>query len=466
MVVLMPGRNLVVISNRGPVSWSEGDDGELVARRGGGGLVSGLLPLIEGTDATWVACAMTDADRRAAEQGLVAGGLRSVMVTPPPEQYAMAYDVVSNATLWFLHHGLFDLTRRPVFGARWREAWQAYRAFNQAFAAATAEIAPRGATVLVQDYHLCLVPALLSQLRPDLGIGHFSHTPFAAPGEWSVLPDDVAHELLSSMAAARACGFHDQRWADRFGACCEDRGLRPPPSFVAPLGPDAAALAAAAASPAAVAAGELLDQLVAGRRVILRVDRIEPSKNLLRGMLALDELLTRRPKLASEVVMLALAYPSRDGLASYMAYRAELETLVARLNSKWSSGGRRVIELMTSDDYPRSVAALGRYDVLIVNPLRDGLNLVAKEGPLLNGKHGVVVLSRQAGAWPELQRGAIGVNPFDIGATADALEAALEMGDAERARRCTLLEEASGAHTPTTWLEAQVAAVEGRASSE
>lgn len=421
--------------------------------------MSGLAPLVEGTSTLWLAAAMSEADRRAALEVSDAHGFRTRLVAVPTEQYSMAYDVISNATLWFLYHGLFDLTRRPLFGRRWWEAWSAYRQVNQAFAQATAETASQGATVLVQDYHLALVPAMLHELRSDLAIGHFSHTPFPEPGECAILPDEVRAELLGSMAASRACGFHDRRWAARFEACCIEEGLERPQTFVAPLGPDEAALASEASSDASVGAGGTLDELIAGRKVVLRVDRIEPSKNLLRGMLAIDELLERRPELATEIVVVALAYPSRDSLASYMAYRAELETLVDRLNAKWSTSSGRLVELLAQDDYPRSLAALRRYDVLLVNPVRDGLNLVAKEGPLLNDKDGVVVLSRQAGAWPELQKGALGVNPFDITNTAGALEAALEMPGPERRRRSEALRSAARTHNPRTWLDAQLRAV-------
>ncbi|MGH9102302.1 MAG: alpha,alpha-trehalose-phosphate synthase (UDP-forming) [Acidimicrobiales bacterium] len=453
----MPG--LVLVSNRGPLSWSRAGDGSLVARRGGGGLVSGLVPLVQGTETIWIAAAMTEADREAAGQGRVeAEGLRAELLDIDPATYRMAYDVVSNATLWFLYHGLFDLGRRPLFDRHWRTAWDAYRRVNDSFAQATADLAPPGATVLVQDYHLALVADRLAERRPDLRTVHFSHTPFPEPSGLSVLPDDVSGELLAGMTAHGACGFHGRRWADAFSACCAERLGLSPVTFVAPLGPDAQDLERVAAEEATQEAARSLERQVGERRMILRVDRIEPSKNILRGLLAYDALLKGHPELVGEVVLVALVYPSRERLAEYQAYRAEVETLAADLNRVWSRGDRRAVLLETEDDFPRSVAALGRYDVLLVNPVRDGLNLVAKEGPLLNRRNGVLALSREAGSWEELSEAALEVNPFDVEGTACQLARALSMAGGERAERAATLARLARRRHPRVWLDDQLAA--------
>ena len=210
-----------------------------MARRGSGGLVSGLAPLVAGTDTVWLAAAMTDGDRRVAGGSVLeAEGFRVRLLDLDPDDFAMAYDVVCNATLWFVHHGLFDLARRPRFDHRFSEAWEAYRSVNVAFADAVVESAPTGAVVLVQDYHLSLLGPMLADRRPDLRIVHFSHTPFAGPDLMRVLPDRVAHELLEGLAAHHACGFHSARWADAFTDSCEQIIGRSPTTFVAPLATD------------------------------------------------------------------------------------------------------------------------------------------------------------------------------------------------------------------------------------
>ena len=450
---------LVIASNRGPLSYGYDDGGTLVARQGAGGLVSSLGPLVEGSGATWVAAAMSDADRAAAAAGLThAEGFRHRLVDIDPAVYRPAYDVIANATLWFLNHRLFDLSRSPRIDTAWRHAWDCYRQVNTRFAEAIMEDAPMGATVLIQDYHLALVGSSLVKERPDLRTVHFTHTPFMDPIDLRVLPDEMAAELMEGMASFRACGFHTRNWADAFGRCALASSGKAPRTFVAPLAPDAANLAAVAASAACVQAGSDLEDLVEDRRVILRVDRIELSKNLLRGFLAFDELLSEAPRWRERVVFVAFVYPSREGLDTYIAYRSEVVALVERINERWATAGWTPIVLDMRDDYPRSVAALQRYDVLLVNPVRDGLNLVAKEGPLVNERNGVLVLSREAGAWEELGGYALGINPFDVSGTAGALAEALSMDAAAQTTQARELRRISALRSPKDWLDDQLAA--------
>ena len=390
-------------------------------------------------------------------------GLRVVTVEPERELYRMAYDVVSNATLWFCHHHLWDLPRRPRPDRRWREAWDAYRTVNAQFADAVAEVAPDGGRVLVQDYHLALVGEVLRTKRPDLRTLHFSHTPFADPSMLRVLPSSAAGELLAAMAAFGACGFHTARWEGAFRAAFSDAALaaaagtfEPPPTFVAGLGPDPAALADEAASDAVAAARARLAEQTAGRKLVVRVDRIELSKNIVRGLWAFDELLATSPRWRGRAVLLALAYPSREGLADYLAYRTEVEHAAARLNDTWGTADWEPVVLSVADDRARSMAALSLYDVLLVNPVRDGMNLVAKEGPLVNARDGVLVLSREAGAFEELGDLALGVNPFDVTETAEALDHALSMEPEDRAAHARALRDRVRGRTAADWLERQL----------
>ena len=457
----MGGADLVIVSNRGPLSFSLDDGEQLVARRGAGGLVSSLSPLVAGTDTIWIAAAMGEHDRAAAERGLMEiEGFRLQSLALDPDRYRMAYDVVSNATLWFLHHGLFDLARRPRLDRRWLDAWTAYQQVNTAFADAVVETAPEGATVLVQDYHLALVGAGLARRRPDLRAVHFTHTPFSDPSGIRILPSTVAEELLGGMAAHVSCGFHAPRWAQAFEACCAEVLGSVPPTFVAPLGPDAEDLGRVVSSEESDRWGGWLTSLLGDRQMVLRVDRVELSKNVLRGFLAFDELLAAHPDLRERVTFVALVYASRQGLPEYLAYRTEVEHLANQVNHRWATPGWTPIVLDITDNYPRSVAALRRYDVLLVNPLRDGLNLVAKEGPIVNTNDGLLALSREAGAWAELSEAALEVNPFDVAGTADVLATALTMSSAERAERSAAIREVAGRRSPRDWLDDQLAAAE------
>lgn len=456
-------RPVVIASNRGPVGYHEAPDGSLVARRGGGGLVSGLAPLLDEGRATWIAAALSDADRRAARERRPADdGLPMELLDLDEEDHRLAYDVISNETLWFVHHGLFDLTREPAFDDDWWDAWAAYRRVNERFATAVCEHSPKDAAVLVQDYHLTLLAPQVARERPDLSLVHFHHTPFAGPDGLRVLPPRARDEMLSSLAAHHACGFHTAEWAANFTASLEQWPVGDLPEgkgaavFASTLSTDPHDLEETADSSACDAQVAALDDLVGDRRVVVRVDRMELSKNIVRGFSAFDLLLARRPDLRGEVVFVARCYPSRGGVAAYARYRDEVEREAARVNERWGAGGWQPIVLETDDDFPSSVAALRRYDVLLVNPVRDGLNLVAKEGPLVNERDGQLVLSTQAGAFSELRDAVDAVSPFDLSDTADALAAALDRPAAERAERARRLRDLVAARTPADWLADQL----------
>ena len=452
----------VLVSNRGPLAFHF--DGERpVPAAVGGGLAGSLQPMMVGTGASWVACALSDADRVAARSGMMSDrGLRIELIDPDPALYNMAYNVVSNATLWFCHHHLFDSARRPRTDHRWMEAWDAYRELNQQFALRVAKVAPEGGRVLVQDYHLALVGSELARLRPDLRTAHFTHTPFADPSVLRMLPTAVGTELLAGMAGFGACGFHTERWAAAYRACQAElgQGGEPGPTFVSALSSDPERLQASADDPAVAAARARIEEKIGGtdRQVIVRVDRMELSKNLLRGFWAYEDLLEHQPHRRERVVFVALAYPTRQGLPEYLAYQNEVETTVARINQQWGTPGWAPIVLEVEDDYQRSLAALTRYDVLLVNPVRDGLNLVAKEGPLINTHHGVLALSREAGAFEELRSAALDVNPFEVSGTAAVLARALDMEPDERASRAAALRALIGSRRPTDWLDDQLRA--------
>ena len=458
-------RPVVIVSNRGPLSYSW-VDGELVGRRGAGGLVSGLAPLVEDGRATWIAATLSDGDRAAAAAGpTAADGLAVQMLAVDPEDHRLAYDAISNETLWFLHHGLFDLTRSPSFRDSWWLAWEAYRRVNAAYAAEVCSTAPEGAAVLVQDYHLTLLAPIVADARPDLSLVHFHHTPFAGPDNMRVLPAAARQELLSSLAAHHACGFHTVDWATNFTddvarwAAPESRGDRGTAKvFASSLSTDPDDIRATARSAECEQQFRTLDDLVADRRLIVRIDRMELSKNIVRGFQAFDDLLEHRADLRERVIFLACCYPSRESVPAYAQYRAEVEAAAAAVNDRWATDGWTPVMLETDDDYPRSVAALRRYDVLMVNPIRDGLNLVAKEGPLVNERSGQLVLSTEAGAWAELAPGAFGVNPFDLSQTSAMLAAALDLQAPDRTERATALRRLVERRTPADWLADQIAA--------
>jgi len=455
---------VIVVSHRGPATFVRGDDGRFHARRGSGGLAGTLGRLVhDGFDGPvgWVAAAMTDDDRAAAAAGQTSlPDVALELLAIDAREHRLHYDLVSNATLWFLHHGLFDLPRRPRFDDRFREAWDAYVAVNRAFADRVADVAAEGDIVLVQDYHLALVPGQLTARRPDLRVVHFTHTPFCGPNSIRVLPDDVGRAICESMATV-PCGFHTARWARAYEACVETvLGPRHGTvlSFSAPLGPDPADLGEAIDSPEGRAALQELDESLGDRLLLLRSDRIDPSKNIVRGFLAYDRLLERAPEWRERVAFVARLNESRQTLPEYQAYAQEVEQAAAFVNERWARPDWEPVVTDLRDDFPRSVACYARYDALLVNPLKDGLNLVAKEGPMMNRRDGVVCLSPEAGSYDELAPAVLDAHPYDLDQTAGALHTALSMPAGARREQATRLRELAGAHTPATWLQAQISA--------
>ena len=448
---------MIIVSHRGPYRLTLQAEGGFRAEPGAGGVASALAPLVLGTDdITWVAAAMGDDDRAAVREGAaVAQGLDLQLLALDPELHRLHYDIISNATLWFLLHGLFDLPRRPRIDHRFREAWDAYVSVNHVFAERVAESAKPDEIVLVQDYQLTLVPGMVLARRPDLRVVHFTHTPFCGPTSMRVLPDNVARALCDSMSQVR-CGFHTERWARTYEASATATlGSDVPlaPAFSAPLGIDREALDAVASSDAVRTEAAALDELVGDRSLILRSDRIDPSKNIVRGFHAYDTLLHDHPQWRGRVVFVAMLNASRQGLVEYLAYHQEVEEAAARVNERWATRDWQPIVLDTRDNYERSVAGLTRYDVLLINSLSDGLNLVAKEGPAVNQRNGTVCLSREAGAYDELHEAVTPVHPFDLQQTAAALHRALSASSEERAARATALRDVATARTSRDWLD-------------
>ncbi|WP_374774609.1 trehalose-6-phosphate synthase [Streptomyces sp. NBC_01310] len=477
---------VLVAANRGPLSYALSDDGTLSARRGGGGLVSGLsAALAEQPDALWICAALSEADREAVRRGVAEPGVR--MLDIDPTMYDDAYNGIANSVLWFTHHHLYDVPREPVFDAEFRRQWASYVTYNRAFAQALAEEAAQGACVLVQDYHLALVPGQLRELRPDLRIAHFTHTPWASQEFLRMLPDDIRSELMWGMLGADVVGFHTWAWAHTFmgGAHLDDERGIAEPAFPAgtggeryirkspwgpvrhkrtdvavyPLGVDADELRALAHRPEV---DEKLAQLraeVGDLKTIARVDRTELSKNILRGLLAYRELLTVHPEWRGRVVHLASAYPSRQDLAVYREYTESVRELAAEINEEFGTADWQPVLVSVQDDFARSLAVYRMADVALVNPVRDGMNLVAKEIPVVSEAGCVLVLSTGAGAYEELRQDALTVSPYDVTQTAEALHAALSMPVGERAERTKRLAVAATALPPAQWFEAQLSAL-------
>lgn len=451
---------MIVVSHRGPSSFTSDGHGGFTVKRGAGGVVSAFSPILDGdVDGTWIAAAISDDDVAAAHadvvRDLVDADVR--LLALDPELHRLHYDVASNEVLWFLFHDLFGLGRDPTFDRARHDALDAYRAVNDAFADAACEAAADGDVVIVNDYQLALVPAAVRERRSDLRVVHFTHTPFCAPDRFGVLPEAFGCDLLRSLCGGPA-GFHTARWRAEFAACVASwLGDDATDAFVAPLGPDGGALRTDAQAPEVGRELDALDEVVGDRTVVLRVDRIEPSKNLIRGFEAFGALLERAPELHGRVVFVAMLYPSRQSLPLYREYAQDVHAAVGRVNERFATAGWTPVVVDERDFFARTLAGYRRADVVFVNPVRDGLNLVAKEAPLVNERDAALCLSTGAGAYDELAGAAIALHPFDVEQQAGALHAAVTMPADERAARARLLRETAAATTPARWLSALVA---------
>jgi trehalose 6-phosphate synthase len=429
---------LIVVSNRGPVTYGRDAAGARIERRGAGGLVTALRGL---GDVTWIASATTDEDRAVAAEG-------GTLVAHDPEAYRLFYEVVANPMLWFIQHGLWSRSLRPVIDAEFHRAWhEGYEVVNRAFAGRVVACLDDNpsATVFFHDYHLYLAPRYVRDARPNARLAHFVHIPW--PVNWTVLPEPMRTQVHDGLLANDVVGFHTERWARNFRRSCEDvvGDTRDTRVTHHPISIDVDEFDLLAQSDLVRAAE---GRLPSPERLVVRVDRTDPSKNIVRGFIAFGVLLDQHPEWRGRVQMLARLDPSRESIPEYVEYREAIEREVRAVNDRHP--GAVVLEV--ADDFPQSVAAYKRYDVLLVNAVSDGMNLVAKEGPLVNAREGVLILSENAGAHEELGEWAITVNPFDVQGQADALHRALTMDEAERRRRAAGLRDYVREHDVAAWL--------------
>jgi trehalose 6-phosphate synthase len=471
---------LIVVSNRGPAEFERSEDGTRLVRRGGGGLVTALSGLVSHRGALWIASAMTEEDvavsREAAGQPVTVelDGVTYdvVLVESDPLAYDRFYNVIANPILWFIQHYLWDLSNAPDIRIEEMEAWEhGYKVVNADIAAAVVaaiEVIDQP-LVMLHDYHLYTCPALIRAARPDAFLHHFVHIPWSQPDSWRVLPGRMREEICRGLLANDIIGFHTTAYCRNFLHCCTelmelevdwDRQAvqhdgRETWVRAYPLAIDAARLERAAALDE-VARYE--EELLRRRRdhLIIRVDRADLSKNVLRGFTAFDVFLQQHPEFRERVTFIAHLQPSRTDVPEYAEYLERIEALVAVVNHRHGTTDWMPIDLRIYENFPEAVARYKHFDLLIVNSLFDGMNLVAKEAPAVNTRDGVVILSENTGAHEELGDCALSVNPFDIQEQADAIHRALTMSTEERALRASRLREIVHSRDPGVWIDEQL----------
>jgi trehalose 6-phosphate synthase len=477
-------RQLVLLSHRGPVHFAR-EAGNRVVRRGGGGLVTALRDLVRHVDSTtWVCAAATDEDRVVAAQP----GTETVEVVPgrrtrlkmlaiDPDVHHDFYAVIANPLLWFVQHYLWDHASAPDITRRELDAWEhGYVEANRRFADAVVDAAadvPAGSLVMVHDYHFYLVPKMLRDAAFDVFVHFFVHIPWPQPDSWRILPTALREAIVEGLLGSNIVAFHTERYARNFLLTCQEllglpidveRGVvlfdgREVAVRFYPISIDEATLLELADTPEAA---EHEEALRAARRehLVLRVDRTDPSKNIVRGFRAYERMLEQHPELHERVTFLALLQPSRQDVPQYAAYLEQVHAAADRVNERFGTDDWRPVDLRLGDDLPLAVAAYRLFDVLLVNAVFDGMNLVAKEALVVNDRHGVLALSENTGAHHELGAVAVTLAPFDIEQQADALYEALMMPADERRDRHRAGVDIVRHNDVGKWLDRQLADVE------
>jgi trehalose 6-phosphate synthase len=475
---------LVLVSNRGPVTYQE--DGSV--KRGTGGLVTALTGLASHRDAIWIASAMTDEDVEQSEReggrpfevDAPEGGTYKVrFVASDPEAYDRFYNIFANPMLWFIQHYLWDLSNAPDIRKHEVDAYeQGYQVVNRDLASAVLEEieGQDEPVVMVHDYQLYTLPAMVRAERPDVFLHHFVHIPWTQSDSWRVLPARIRDEIFYGLLANDIVGFHTRSYRRNFLQCCRDlldlevdmeRGVvkcedREVWVRAYPLPIDYEATRAVARRDGVA---DFEKELLRRRRQysILRVDRADLSKNVLRGFTAFDIFLEQHPEFGERITFTAQLMPSRTDVPEYAEYLEKIEALVAVVNHRHGTPDWMPIDLKLRDDLEEAVASYKHYDVMMVNAMFDGMNLVAKEGPLVNERDGVSILSENTGAHEELGEFALSVNPFDVQELADAIHSALTMSPEGRARRAAGLKEIVTSRDPGDWIDEQISDIRAKA---
>ena len=481
---LIGAHRLIIASHRGPVEYQLSQDHTLKPHRGVGGVVTALIDAGSDMDKTWVAMAMTEGDRLALKKARQDGGLlpsplpgRTIhlhFVALPRSAYCKHYEQISNQLLWFFQHYLYDPTQDTAFAGQVQDAWvNGYCVANRAIADAVCEEIDRAATlpvVMMHDYHFYLAPGIIRQRRPSVIMQQFIHIPWPDVRYWFFLPSNIVQAIYHGLVGNDIIGFQTERDVRNFleGVCTRLEG--------AVVDYEAGAIwwrgrhTQVRAYPISISVTEERRTVMsaAGRRAaenirpllraytIMRVDRIEPTKNIIRGFHAYDLMLEAHPELHGEVTFLAFLVPSRQTLPIYRRYRAEVLHVIEQINRKYGTGDWTPIYAFCDDDRTQALVAMQWYDVLLVNPIMDGMNLVAKEGPIVNQRNGILVLSRTAGAFQELAKGVIPLSPTDIVETAEGLYRGLTMSQEERRRKATLTRQAVESNDLNAWLTRQI----------
>ena len=475
-------RPLILASNRGPVEFQMTPEGRPEARRGSGSVVTAMSSLVQSVEFTWVASAMGEGDRVASNDGqgpsikspLPGHQINLRYVVTPRRVYHKFYNVLCNPLLWFLQHYMWNPPYNPNVDATVHDAWESgYVPVNQAFARAViqeAQNAGQPPIVIGHDYHLYLMPEFVRQEVSQAIIQHFIHIPWPSPRYWQMIPNYIIRRICAALCDTNLLGFQspqDRRSfldtveeylpdarVDREEGVVERNGHQTQVRIY-PLSINVAEVQRIANSPRALEYEARLEAL-RNEATIVRIDRAEPNKNIVRGFKAYELLLSRHPEVQGKVSFLAFLVPSRTHIRQYQRYMDEVQQVVRQINSTFGTEQWQPIVTFIENNYTQAIAGMKVYDALLVNTIIEGMNLVAKEGPVVNTRDGVLVLSESSGVHHQLAHGAISVSPTDIEGTMNALYQAITMSPEDRKQRASVLVESVCREDITHWISRQL----------
>lgn len=477
--------SIIVASNRGALVFDV-KDGEIKASRGAGGLVTALSTAMQGYQNIWISAAISPGDKLIARDNLY-DNIEGVdqdfhFVDIEKQEFNEYYNIISNRLLWFCYHYLWKLSYDPAVGPEDISAWQSYKKVNSLFADKIIEESQNidQPLIFIHDYHLLLVAKYVREQAGNALISHFSHTAWPQPDYMAILPQNIVDDIFEGMLANDLLGFQSEKYRHNFLWCCSRLtehtvdlesgiifvGERAIKTGVYPISVDSDTVTRQAETDSVRNYRSALKEKFGDLKILLRIERADPTKNTLRGLQAYKRFLEKYSEQSGKVVYLCLLYASRTDIKEYIDYSEQVKTTAEAINEQFGKDGWEPVHLDVQDNYDRSLAALSLYDVLVVNSIYDGMNLIAKEGPLVNENNGVLVLSTNTGAFDEIGQYCLNVNPFSIEDTADTMLEALSMSADDRQRMQEALVKAVKANTAKVWLNDQIDDLTGRSETE
>jgi trehalose 6-phosphate synthase len=477
--------HIIIASNRGPVIHQKTAEGKVIQQKGSGGLITGISGMLQYINATWISCAQTPEDITFSEGDIPLvdsdGDIHVKFINPESDTYEGYYNIIANPLLWFIQHSMWNIPSEPTIDHSTWEAWEnGYKVVNRLFAQEIVQLirkTKQKTLVMLQDYHLYLTARYIREMlqkKDQPAILHFVHIPWPGPEYWRILPPTMRQGILDSLCAVDLLGFQTKEDGLNFIRTVESHLPRSHVKYKRgriwyrnhathihdfPISIDVNSLKSLRHDKEVIQHKTNIQEITHGMKLIVRVDRIDPSKNIIRGFKAFEELLILHPEYKEKVLFLALLVPSRRNVEEYKDYLDKIMAISGQINAEYGSSNWEPIRILVGEDYKRAIAALQLYDVLLVNAVADGMNLVAKEGPIVNERNGILVLSERAGASQQLEPGAIVISPCDVYATAEAIHQGLSMNKKEKSARAKSLNWLIENDDIYCWLKNQLHAV-------